>query len=204
VYVIGLTGGIGSGKSTVTQILEEQGATILSADLVGHEVYLPGRPAWQEVVDAFGQEVVAPDGSIDRKKLGQIVFSDARQLTRLNSIVHPRMKGMMREKLEKLSRQGVRVSVLEAAILLEANWDDLVNEIWVTVAHPEVAAERTAERSGLSADEVLSRIKSQMSNEERVRRANVIIDTNGDLESTRRQTLDNWEALQQRLPIPSA
>jgi dephospho-CoA kinase len=106
-YVIGLTGGIGSGKSTVAQVLEEQGARVLSADKIGHEVYNPGRPAWQEIVDVFGREVVADDGTIDRKKLGAIVFSDPKNLARLNSIVHPRMKGMMRERLAAMAREDV-------------------------------------------------------------------------------------------------
>lgn len=202
-YVIGLTGGIGSGKSTVATILEEQGAAVLNADLVGHEVYLPGRPAWQEIVDAFGRDVLAPDGTIDRKKLGAAVFSDPRALKRLNRIVHPRMKGMMRERLAELDRDGVGVAVLEAALLFDAGWDDLTDEIWVTVAPPEVAAQRAAQRSGLPVEQVLERIKAQMSNEERVRRSHVVIDTSGDLEDTRRQTVREWQKLKQRLGAPA-
>lgn len=198
-YVIGLTGGIGSGKSTIAAILEEQGAVVLNADLVGHEVYLPGRPAWQEIVDAFGRDILAPDGTIDRKKLGAAVFSDPRALKRLNRIVHPRMKGMMREKLAELDRDGVEVAVLEAALLFDAGWDDLADEVWVTVAPPEVAAERAAQRSGLPVEQVLERIKAQMSNEERARRSHVVIDTSGDLDATRRQTVHEWQRLKQRL-----
>ncbi len=197
-YVIGLTGGIGSGKTTVAKLLEEQGAVVLSADLVGHEVYQPGRPAFQEIIDAFGRDIVAADGAIDRKKLGAIVFASPRELKRLNSITHPRMKGMMRQKLEQLAREGHPVAVLEAALLLEAGWDDLADEIWVTVAPPPVAAERTAARSGLPPEQVLKRIKAQMSNEERIRRAHVVIDTDGDIEGTRRQALERWVELQQR------
>jgi phosphopantetheine adenylyltransferase/dephospho-CoA kinase len=201
-YVIGLTGGIGSGKSTVARVLEEQGATVLSADLIGHEAYNPGRPAWQEIVDAFGREVVAEDGTIDRKKLGSIVFSDPKHLARLNSIVHPRMKGMMRERLAAMAREGVDIAVLEAALLFEAKWDDLVGEIWVTVVPPEVAAKRTAERSGLSETEVLERIRAQMSNEERVRQADVVIDTDCEKEETRMQAIEAWERLKARLATP--
>lgn len=198
-YVIGLTGGIGSGKSTVAQVIEEQGATVLSADKVGHEVYNPGRPAWQEIVDAFGREVVADDDTIDRKKLGAIVFADPKELAKLNSIVHPRMKGMMRERLAAMVREGVDIAVLEAALLFEAKWDDLVGDIWVTVVPPEVAAKRTAERSGLPEDEILARIKSQMSNEERIQQAHVVIDTDCDIEETKRQALEEWEKLKARL-----
>ncbi len=198
-YVIGLTGGIGSGKTTVAKLLEEQGAAVLSADLVGHEVYQPGRPAFQEIVDAFGRGVVAGDGTIDRKKLGAIVFASPRELKRLNSITHPRMKGMMRQKLEQLAREGHPVAVLEAALLFEAGWDDLADEIWVTVAPPRVAAGRTSARSGLPPEQVLERIKAQMSNEERIRRAHVVIDTDCDLDGTRRQTLERWAELRERL-----
>jgi dephospho-CoA kinase len=198
VYVIGLTGGIGSGKSTVTAVLQEQGATILDADKVGHEVYQPGRPAFQEVVDAFGEEIVAADGTIDRKKLGTIVFSDPRNLSRLNSITHPRMKGMMRDKLSKLRKDGVDITVIEAAILFEAGWDDLADEVWVTIVPPDVAAKRTSERSGLPQEQVLERIRAQMSNEERSRRADVIIDTDCDIEDTRRQAAERWQELQKR------
>jgi dephospho-CoA kinase len=199
-YVIGLTGGIGSGKSTVAQMLEQKGAALLSADVVGHEVYQPGRPAWQEIVDAFGRQVVAGDGNIDRKKLGAIVFSDPEQLRRLNAITHPRMKELMREKLEAERASGARVAVLEAALLFDAGWDDLADEVWVTVAPPEVAAGRTAERSDISVDEAMSRIKAQMSNEERTGRSQVVIDTDCPLEQTRRQVSGEWARLEERLP----
>lgn len=198
-FVIGLTGGIGTGKSTVANILEAQGAPILNADLVGHEVYLPGRPAYHEIVQAFGKEVVAEDGTIDRKKLGPIVFADPKNLARLNAITHSRMKGMMREKLVDLEKQGHEIAVLEAALLLEAKWDDLADEIWVTVTDPEIAAQRVAERSGLAREQVMERIRSQMTNEERKKRANVVIDTNGDMASTEKQALEHWQKVRERL-----
>lgn len=198
-YIIGLTGGIGSGKSTVARLLEEKGATVVSADTVGHELYLPGRPAWQEIVDVFGREVLTEDGTIDRKKLGAIVFSNPRDLEKLNGITHPRIKGVLREKLSDLEKQGAYLAVLEAALLLDAGWDDLVDEVWVTVAPPELAARRTAERSGISEEQALERINAQMSNEERINRAGVVIRTEGDLEDTQRQTLEHWALLNERL-----
>jgi dephospho-CoA kinase len=199
-YIIGLTGGIGTGKTVVSQILEEQGAEILNADLVGHEAYLPGGPAYDDIVAEFGRDVVAEDGSIDRKKLGPIVFADPAKLERLNAIMHPRMKEMMREKLAALGRDGAEIVVLEAAILLEAKWDDLTDEVWVTAVDPEIAARRTSERSGIPVEQVLERIqKAQMANEERLRRADVVIETSGSLEDTRHRTLEAWQALKQRL-----
>jgi dephospho-CoA kinase len=203
-HVIGLTGGIGSGKSTVADVLQQQGATVVSADLTGHEVYQPGRPAWQEIVDAFGRDVVAPDGTIDRQKLGAIVFSDPKELKRLNAITHPRMKGMMREKLQALRQQGVTVALLEAALLLDAGWDDLVDEIWVTVAPEQVAARRTAERSGISEAQARERIRAQMPNEERKKRANVVIETDCSMEETRSRAVGEWDKMQKRQASGSA
>jgi len=200
-YVIGLTGGIGSGKSTVARMLTQKGAKLLSADAVGHEVYEPARPAYQEIVDAFGRDIVGADGKIDRKALGPIVFSDPEQLRRLNAITHPRMKELMREKLAAERAGGARIAVLEAALLFDAGWDDLTDEVWVTVAPPEVAAKRTAERSGISVEEALSRIRAQMSNEERIARSQVVIDTDCALAETEKQVNEEWQRLQERLPV---
>jgi dephospho-CoA kinase len=199
-FVIGLTGGIGTGKSTVTHVLEEQGAAIVNADVVGHEVYQVGRPAYHEVIRAFGESVLDDDKAIDRKKLGALVFGDPKELAKLNSIVHPRMKGMMRERLQELKRVGTKIAVIEAAILLEARWDDLANEIWVVSAPPEIAAERVAERSGFTREQVMERIRVQMPNDQRVKRADVVIDTSGTMEETISRTMEKWSDLQQRLP----
>jgi dephospho-CoA kinase len=200
VHVIGLTGGIGSGKTVVSEILQEQGAEILNADLVGHEAYQPGRPAYDDIVAEFGPEVVAEDGTIDRKKLGPIVFSDPARLTRLNEITHPRMKDMMREKLADLEKRGTEIVVLEAAILFEAKWEDLADEVWCTIVDPQTAAERTSARSGIPVEQVLERIqKAQMATDERTKRSNVIIDTSGTMDDTRRRTTEAWENLKQRV-----
>lgn len=204
-YVVGLTGGIGGGKSTVAGMIEQLGAAILSADLTGHEVYAPGRPAWQEIVDTFGRDVVAADGTIDRAKLREIVFSDPKELARLNAITHPRMKEMMREKIEARGREGADVVVLEAALLFDAGWDDLTDEVWVTVAPPAIAAERGAKRSGIPVEQVLERIqKAQMNDAERIARSDVKIDTDCSLKETRQQVGREWERLQSRLAASSA
>jgi dephospho-CoA kinase len=201
-HVIGLTGGIGTGKSVVAQILAEQGAVILDADRVGHEVYAPGGPAYDDVVAEFGRDVVAADGTIDRKKLGPVVFSSPERLARLNAITHPRMKQMMRDRLTDAEREGAEVVVLEAALLFDAGWDDLTDEVWVTVVHAETAARRTSERSGIPVEQVLERIqKAQMASNERIRRSDVVIDTSGSLEDTRRRTLEAWDELKQRLSV---
>jgi dephospho-CoA kinase len=199
-YVIGLTGGIGSGKTTVAKVLEEQGAVVLNADLVGHEVYLPGKPAYDEIIEAFGREVVAEDGTIDRKKLGPIVFADPANLAKLNSITHPRIKEMMREKLAGIEKAGAKFAVLEAALLFDARWEDLADEVWVTVAPPQIAAERTSVRSGIPIEQVLERIqKAQMDSDERIRRSDVVIDTGGRMEETGKRALDAWARMKERV-----
>jgi len=204
-YVVGLTGGIGSGKSTVAGMVEQLGAAILSADLTGHEVYAPGRPAWEEIVDTFGSDVVATDGTIDRAKLRNIVFSDPKELARLNAITHPRMKEMMREKIEVLGREGAEVVVLEAALLFDAGWDDVTDEVWVTVTPPRVAAERAAKRSGIPVEQVLERIqKAQMNDAERIARSDVQINTDCTIDETREQVGQEWNRLQSRLRASSA
>jgi dephospho-CoA kinase len=201
-YIIGLTGGIGTGKSVVAQILAEQGAVILDADRLGHEVYLPGRPAYEEIVAEFGPEVVAGDATIDRKKLGPIVFADPDRLARLNAITHPRMREMMREKLAEAERAGTKVAVLEAALLFDAGWDDLTDEVWVTVVDAGTAARRAAERSGITAEQVLERIqKAQMASDERIRRSDLVIDTSGTLKDTRRRTLEAWKEIERKLTV---
>jgi dephospho-CoA kinase len=199
VFVIGLTGGLGSGKSTVAEMLRELGAVVLNADQIGHQVYAPGGPAYQEVVAAFGPQVLAADGSVDRRRLAGIVFQDPQALQRLNAITHPRIREGIRQRLRELASQGTRVAVVEAALLLEAGWDDLVDEVWVTVCPPEVAARRAAERSGISLEEALARVRAQMSNEERVRRAQVVINTDTDLAKTREQVEQEWARLMARL-----
>ena len=194
--VIGLTGGIGSGKSTVSRILAELGAVLIDADTVGHEAYQPGTETWKEVVAAFGQEVVAADGSIDRKKLGAIVFGDTAALERLNGIMYPRMHEMMADRIEEYRRQGVKVVVLEAAILLEAGWVSLVDEVWLTVASESAVVERAKERTGLPEEQIRSRIHSQLSNEERKKRASVVISNDGSLDELRAKVEELWEGLQ--------
>ena len=193
--VIGLTGGIGSGKSTVSKLIEEMGAVILDADKVGHEAYTPDSQTWREVVAAFGDEIVAEDRSIDRRKLGAIVFADPAALERLNGIMHPRMFDMMKLKLDALREQGTKIVVLEAAILIEANWTPLADEVWVTVASEPVVVARVKERTGLSEEQIRSRIQSQLSNEERIRHADAVISNDGSLDELRAVVAGLWEKL---------
>lgn len=198
-FVIGLTGGIGSGKSTVSEMLRAKGAVVISADLVGHEVYRPGTAVWEEVVAAFGRDVLTADREIDRRKLGSIVFADPEARRRLNAMTHPPMRRVMAERLDDLRRQGVRVAVLEAALLIEAGWVDLADEVWLTLVGPAEAAQRLMARSGLSREEAEARIASQLSDQERLEHADVVIDTDCSLADVARRVDELWDGLMARL-----
>jgi dephospho-CoA kinase len=190
--VIGLTGGMGSGKSTVSQLLAEFGAVVIDADKVGHEAYQHGTKTWQELMAAFGEQIVAADGSIDRKKLGAIVFGSPEQLVRLNRIVHPRMFEMMQERIQQYRQQSVKVVVLDAAILFEANWTPLVEEVWVVVASEAAVVARARARTGLPEEQIRSRLRSQMPVEDKIKRADVVIRNEGTVEDLRKQVEGLW------------
>jgi dephospho-CoA kinase len=185
--VIGLTGGIAAGKSTVSEALRDAGAVVIDADKVGHEAYQPGTEAHAALVEAFGREIVGEGGEIDRRKLGAIVFADPAERQRLQEIVWPRMKAMMRARLDQLRASGTNVAVIEAAVLLEAGWQDLTDVVWVVQVAEDVAMARLMTRNGFSAEEARSRIRAQLSNEERARHADAIIDNNGSIDEAREQ-----------------
>ena len=198
--VIGLTGGIGSGKSTVSQFLAELGAVTLNADEVGHEALKPNTEIWREVVAAFSRQILTPDGNIDRKKLGKIVFGNPESLSRLNQIMHPRMYDMVKAQLEEYRRQGVGIVVLEVPLLLEAGWTSLVDEVWVTTASEDTALKRLEEQCGMSRDECLTRIRSQLPSAERVRHADVVINTDCDLDELKSRVKEMWRKLELDTP----
>ena len=197
--VIGLTGGISSGKSTVLQFLAELGAVIINADEVGHEAFKPGTKLWQSVVAAFGKQIVTPDGEIDREELGTIVFGSPKALTRLNRIMHPRMRDMVKAQLEECQRQGVPTVVLEVPLLLEAGWTSLVDEVWVTTAPEATVLKRLRERTGLSENESMARLRSQLPNEERLKHADVVIDTDCSLGELKAKVKALWQELKSRI-----
>ena len=188
--VIGLTGGIGTGKSEVARILEEIGAYIIDADRLGHSAYLPHSEIWEEVVKEFGNGVLLPDEEIDRRKLGSIVFNDPVQLAKLNEIMHPRMGQMVANIIEGLDAEVV---VVEAALLLEAGWDALVDEVWCTGASEDVVIDRLKARNGLNKEEAQKRINAQMSVDERKSRSQVMIENNGDLAQLTTVIEQIWE-----------
>jgi len=193
--VIGLTGSIGSGKSTVARFLAELGAVVIDADRVGHEAFKPDTMPWQEVVAAFGTEILKPNREVDRSKLGEIVFGNPGLLSRLNQIMHPRMYEMVRAQLGEYRQQGVGVVVLEAPLLLEAGWTSLVDEVWVTVASESTVLKRLKGKVGMSEEQALARIRSQLPSEERVKHADVVVDTDCSLDELRAKVKELWQKL---------
>ena len=192
--VIGLTGGIGTGKSEVARLLQSLGAIVIDADQVGHEAYAPNSESWQEVVNAFGKEILQPSGQIDRGRLGAIVFSDPQELNKLNAIMHPRMAGMVADKVQLLREQGVETVVVEAALLFEAGWNSLVDEVWTTDSPVELVIERLQARSGMNEEEVRRRIGSQMDPAERMERADLVVDNSGDVAVLETTVKALWDA----------
>ena len=192
--VIGLIGGIGTGKSEVSRIFRELGATVIDADRVGHMGYEPHTPLWEEVVSAFGEEVVGAGGQINRKRLGEIVFSDPEARARLNAIMHPWMSKAIREKLSELQQGGTQVAVVEAALLLEAGWDSLVHEVWLTRSPKDDVVERLCQRNNLSEKEIRARIRSQDATVGNSTRADVILENAGSVGELREKVESLWSS----------
>jgi dephospho-CoA kinase len=201
---IGLTGGIGTGKTTVARMLEELGAHVIHADTVGHRVYEPGTPGWQQVVSAFSRDILAADGRIDRKKLGQIVFADRSALEQLNAIVHPLIRDEVRRGIDAQRASGFRRPiVVEAAILIEAGWNSIVDMVWVVTAPIDEVVRRISAERGLSVDDVRARLAAQIEEAERRRFADVIIENTGSTAELRRQVEAAWAALTGNTGHPS-
>lgn len=190
--IIGLTGGIASGKSTVSRILERLGAVVIDADQLAREAVIPGAPAHQAIVATFGGGVLLPDGTIDRKALGSIIFADFSARKRLEAIMHPAIRALAEQRLAELRRSGAPVAVYMAALLVEAGATDRVDEVWVVYVDRETQVRRVMARDGLSRSEAEQRLAAQMSMEEKAARGQVVIDNNGTPEELERRVEEIW------------
>jgi len=193
--IIGLTGGIGSGKSTIAGLLAGLGAVIIDADKIGHEVLNADIKAHKQVVAAFGKQILNPDGSVDRRELGKIVFADRKALSRLNRIMHPRIYRVVKAKLEQYKKQGVKAVVIDAPLLIEASWATMVDAVWVVTA-TEASVIKRLEKTGLSRDETMLRIRSQLTESERARVANVVIYNDYSPDELKQKVNKLWQGLQ--------
>jgi dephospho-CoA kinase len=197
--VAGLTGGIGTGKSTVAAVFAEAGAVIIDADEIARDVVAKGRPAWCRIVAHFGRDVLLPDGGIDRKKLGAIIFNDARQKAHLDRIVHPHVMAETEQQLTEIERvQPQAVVILDVPLLIEAGMDRDLEEVIVVYTPEAVQLKRLMRRDRLTAAEGLSRIRSQMPIEEKKMRATVVIDNSASPAATRKRVLEVFADLQRR------
>jgi dephospho-CoA kinase len=193
--VIGLTGGIASGKSTVARMLTELGAVVIDADKVGHEAFRPHTEAWRKVVAAFGKGILGHNEEIDRSKLAQLVFDDPKALKRLNSIMHPLMHEIVRQKIEGLHLEGVGVVVLEATLLIEAKWTDLVDQVWVTITPEADVVDRLVSQKGFKEQQARARIKSQTPISQRAKKADVVIENDSDVNTLKKRVEGLWQQL---------
>ncbi len=194
---VGLTGGIASGKSTVASMLRDRDSQVLDADALARELVEPGQDAYNEVVREFGRDILRPDQTVDRPKLGAIVFSDPQKRARLNQILHPRIRDIVARWFELLDRPGgPDVAFEDAALILEAGSRNHLDRIVVCWCRPEQQLERLRER-GLSLEDAQLRIAAQMPIDEKRRLADDVIDCSGSLEETERQVAQLLEKLQQ-------
>jgi dephospho-CoA kinase len=197
--VVGLTGGIGAGKSTLAALLAERGAQVIDADDIGRDALRPGRPAWHSVVDQFGEEILVANGlDIDRKRLARVVFADPRKLAALNAIVHPVIFAGVAEHLEKL-RYTDDVVVLDAALILDTGLDEAAEVIIVVTSSAAERRRRLVEGRGLTFEDVRARMAAQMDPAEMVERADIVVRNDGSIGDLAAEAERVWKELQGRI-----
>jgi dephospho-CoA kinase len=195
VLIIGLTGGIGTGKSEVSHILRDLGAVVIESDKVAHQSYEPGTKAHGLIVNLFGEDVLDGSGFIDRKSLGKIVFADTARRLELEKIVWPATRELTLALLEKETVRGTRVVVVEVPKLFESGWDKLADVVWTVEAPQSVVSQRVERRSGMSESDTKARVAAQFTRQDRVDRADIVIENDATLEDLRNQISKLWESI---------
>lgn len=193
--LIGLTGGIATGKSTVSAMLRRLGAKVVDADEIAREIVRPGEPAWQEIVDAFGPGVLRKDKSLDRDKLRKIVFADERARKRLESITHPKIRALAQEKIERLSAEGAEVVIYEAPLLFETQAQSWIRPVILVACNLETQKQRLRQRDRLGEKEIRRHLEAQMPLEEKRKLADYVVENNGSLEELQREVQEVWEKI---------
>ncbi|MCC6746278.1 MAG: dephospho-CoA kinase [Deltaproteobacteria bacterium] len=195
--LVGLTGGIAAGKTTVAEVFAELGAGVVDADRLAREVTAPGAPALVEIVRVFGHEVLGADGSLDRAALGRRVFVDPAERAKLEAITHPAIAAASAARLEQLRDAGAPLLIYEAALLVETGRYRQMDRLVVVTATEEVRVARLMARNGFTRADALARLAAQLPEEEKVRVADYVVDNSGALAETRRQVEAVWRALTQ-------
>lgn len=187
--IVALTGGIASGKSVVAEVLEELGCYIHHADKIAHDLMEPEKPAWKKIVAHFGKKILNEDKTINRSRLGKIIFSDEKERRFLNELIHPLVLEKKKEVSSRLEKEGhYNIFISEAALTIEAGFADFFDKIIMTYCKKEVQIKRLMERDGISRKQTMKIIKSQMQPQEKLKYADYIIDSSSSLQSTVEQT----------------
>lgn len=196
VKIIGLTGGIASGKSTAARTLRALGAIIIDADQVARCAVEPGQPAWHDIVEFFGRDILNPDNTINREKLGLQVFSQPEYLKKLNQITHPHIMDEIRRRLKAAAQeQADGILILEVPLLYETNMERLCDWVWVVWVDEETQIQRLMNRDGISRTDALKRMESQMPLDEKARRADLVINNNGSPDQMRQFIIDHYQRI---------
>jgi dephospho-CoA kinase len=197
--IAGLTGGIATGKSTVSSFLKEAGAVIIDADAIARDVVKKDLPAWHEIVKTFGKDVLLPDGEIDRARLGGIIFGDSSKKEILNGIVHPHVIRKVAEQIDKIQKESPgSIVILDVPLLIEAGMDKGLDAVILVYAPEELQLIRIIERDGLSHEDALLRVRSQIPIEKKREFATIIIDNSGTIEETKKRSIDILNRLRKK------
>jgi dephospho-CoA kinase len=197
VKLVGLTGGIASGKSTVAAMLRELGAKIINADDLARSIVQPGKEAWKEIVAAFGTEILRPDRTIDREKLRSAIFEDAKKRKQLDSITHPRIRALAQQRAQELAAKGSAIVVYEAPLLFENEAHLWLRPVILVACDDALQRRRLKARDHLSEAEIGHHIKAQMPLSEKRPLADFVIENDGDLDDLKKQVKDVWEKMRQ-------
>ncbi|MGE7611581.1 dephospho-CoA kinase [Paenibacillus sp. NPDC101420] len=194
--IIGLTGGIASGKSTVSALLVSKGARLVDADVIAREVMLPGHEVLAAAVKQFGSEILSPDGTLNRGKLGDIVFQDPAALQALNNLTHPAIRREIKERMNSMEEEDPKkLTIVDIPLLFESGLENMFHEILVVYVPREVQIARLMERNGLSLEQAEARLNAQMDIETKRNKADYIIDNSGELAHTEQQVAVLWDRL---------
>ena len=192
-FVIGLTGGIGSGKTEACKILDSLGAKSINADTFGHNIYKKNTNAWVKIVKVFGTNILDINGNIVRSKLANHVFASKSELHKLNKITHPEIKKLVIKELNQFRLNNIQIAVVEAAILIEARWQDIVDEVWSIESKSSIILNRIKNRDNIDKAAIKSRIEAQIDNKTRSKHSDIVITNNGSIEELKTILSEIWK-----------